>query len=67
MIEATASQRGESRKKEVTSMRPKRKLWLLAALPVIGVLAGAALALAGPALAATNAASPTPGSSMGLW
>ena len=42
-------------------MRPKRKLWLLAALPVLGVTAGAALALAGPALAATSAASPAPG------
>ena len=41
-------------------MRFKRKLWLLAAVPVIGMAGGAALALAGPALAASTAASPAP-------
>jgi hypothetical protein len=47
-----------SPRKEVISVQLKRKLWLLAAVPVIGATGGVALALAAPALAAT--ATPAP-------
>ena len=44
---------------EVISALLKKRILFLAALPVIGVAAGVALAMAGPALAATNP-SPAP-------